>query len=547
MTDDANNDAESVAVDGGEILRAIGLVYNNMALYSPEHSVTKQSAEDAFKILSAELEKVDEISFTVDEGLLMIDDSLVELKNPLMRGFVDQLYSLEIGTFAIEKDMTSEDFLKLIELLGAKPEEMKALGGFRAALETVGIKTVQATTVRYEKVTEGDIVVSKDKLAEAAGLGEEQTESIVAFLKGDVAADDEAVAGAMKEASKDADKLGDLIMKAADVSQGTADIDGGETMAHLVAGCLRRTQDALMSDPSMKTQKGKKSLEKTLLLLEKDLIEKMRNSDGDVSEDDLAEISDSVGEMVDELRIDSLAGDYMKKRTAITSNEDKILRFIRTKGLDNVIDGDLGDKLTEGGLSLEGWQELLVKSGAARDGVGGGKEGDGSGASAIGHLTTLLAKMEESVESEVHDHTQQTAEELKSVLGQVDKEVQKLVVKTQQKILDIAKDIEEEEKAEAEGKPQKKRGGMTKKRLLEVLAEVIQELCQPLSVINCTVQMMVSRGLGEITDQQSDMLKLADESGQRLQMVIDKLVEITGLPATMNPDASIQESIFGKE
>ena len=101
-----------------------------------------------------------------------------------------------------------------------------------------------------------------------------------------------------------------------------------------------------------------------------------------------------------------------------------------------------------------------------------------------------------------------------------------------------------ENEAEAKGEPVPAGKKMPRKQLMELLAEIAQELCQPLAVINCSVDMIRGGSLGEVSSTQVEMLCLAAESGSKLQTLIDKLMQISGVPETRSPDASIQESLY---
>jgi len=125
-------------------------------------------------------------------------------------------------------------------------------------------------------------------------------------------------------------------------------------------------------------------------------------------------------------------------------------------------------------------------------------------------------------------------------------------VKTEQKINDLVQVIKaEEEGSGAEGgagaKPGESKTPMARKRLMVLLAEVVQELCQPLSVINCSIDMIKSKHLGEVTDPQLEMLNLASISGERVRILVDKLLELSGLPRTLTPNSGIQSSSYTPE
>ena len=74
---------------------------------------------------------------------------------------------------------------------------------------------------------------------------------------------------------------------------------------------------------------------------------------------------------------------------------------------------------------------------------------------------------------------------------------------------------------------------LTRKRMLTILAEIVQELCQPLSVINCALGTIGGGHLGDVTTAQADMLQLAGEGAAKIEVLIDNLRNISGLPDTL--------------
>ena len=552
--------------EAGEVVRVLGTIFSNSFLYGPQHGVTTKAVKDAFAVLGVVFGRGAELSVNLADDELIVNGMTLEQKNPLMRMFATHLQDLEISSFTISNELDWESFLKLVEVLNQKPDVMKASGGLAQCVSALGIKGIATKTVVYKAVTEDDEIVNKEKIEEVAkglaavGSGkagdgegegepgpmdEKASQTILAFLKGDVDASDKSLEKSVSAAANDASKLSELILQAAEIQRETAQIDGGESLSNMVVGCLRKTYDVLSQNKTSKTQKGKKNLHKMLMLVEKEILEKMRSmSEGVDFDSDF--FSEAIEEMEDEIKIDSLATDYMKKRNAIDSNEKKLLRFIKTKGLDKIEDTDLKDRLFEGGLDAAGWRELLVRSGAEGGGGGGGGGvpgiPGGGGLEVMGHLAVLLHQMENSI-AQAKEGSGGVAG-LDKVAEGVQKEIRGLVAKTEKKIFDLVDDMQKENAAEAIGQPVPEGKRMSRKRLMEILAEIAQELCQPLAVINCSVDMIRGGSLGEVAAAQVEMLSLASESGAKLQQLINKLMQISGVPDTRSPDASIQQSLY---
>ncbi|MBN2301529.1 MAG: hypothetical protein JXN60_03330 [Lentisphaerae bacterium] len=512
-----------------DLVRSWGLIFSNTFLYGPSHGVTVKAMADGYMIMTKCLAECPDITFQLtDDSRIIVNEQIVEQKNPLVRMFYTHLRELDILTFSIEQGMSEDAFKNLMEVLNAKPDEIRQLGGFAGTIASLGIQNVRAKKVSYQKVTEDEMVVDKDAM-DGADQAQAALEDVVAFLSGGGSEEKhEGVVKAVENAASDAEKFGDLIVQAAD-SEEKRDGSGaeGEDFADRVVKSLKRAFDGLSETSVIKTKKGRKSLIKTLTKLEKEILARIRNVKDGVNEEQVKKVSEAIETMTEELQIDELATEYVKKASAADENEKRLLKFMQAKGVDGLANIDLQERLISGGLSPDAWSDLLNKSGIA---------GSGGGIAAVGHLAMLLAEMEKNVgEGQLSD-----------VLEGVHAEVRKMVVRTERKILDLVESMRDEDEAGVETDAAAD-GKMTKRRMLTILAEIAQELCQPLAVMNCSIDMLKSGTIGQVNEQQTNMLSLALESGAKLGKLIDRLTKISGLPTTMSPDANIQRYLYEPE
>jgi len=537
-----------------EVIRLMGQIVNNAKLYGPDHKVTQASLETGFKFLSGVLATCQAISLTVSDGVLLSDGRPIDTKNPLVAAFAKQLISLDAAGFSLLQGMSYEDFIRLMQLVGTHPDKIKAMGGkFGDVLAQSNIQGIQARKVTYQRVTEEEVVVSKGKLEEALGGSGDGTgdglgiEQIIAFLKGEGTGNNEQIAGQIQAMASDAGQLADLILKAADVREGS-EFQGGETLGDIVVGCLRRAYEDLLKDPAARTQQGKKDLIKTLMLLQEDMIEKLRAAGGENAADAIESVQAAVEDMVADLKVDSLAAEYMKKRKGIETTETRILKFIKShedaKDSEVFLD-DLKERLIEGGLTPEGWRELIVKS------MEGGGEGEGGGAlPGAAELSALLQRLDQTArEGGAGEGTGAGAgggaEGIAGVIGEINRNLDQVTAAAEQRLRAIDRVA-----AELEAIPDRpkaddvRRIREARKEIFAALAELGQEFCQPLSVINSSIEMIKMGLLGPVSEPQKEMLDLAFTSGERLKHLADKLLSITGVPETATPDAGILGDIY---
>lgn len=520
-----------------ELVRHLGQIMSNSALYGPQHKVTQQAVSKGFEFLNGFLSKWERVSFSVTENSLLADGRQVEMRNTLMNALLKQLSAIEVGNFSLARGMTIDDFSKLMALLSTPPGKMKAMGSFSDALAKSGVSHVQARSMVYQLVTEEDVVVNKGELQDAlsgAGEGdngkggegndEKRVEQIIAFLKG--------TAGEMsmdiEQAAADTHQLADLILKAAEVSPEKARLENAETLGDIVVGCLRRAYQSMLQDPASKTQQGKKAIAKTLMLLQEDLLKGLRDLTGPAADQIAGMVADAVDEMNSELQVDALASDYVKKRKGVETTEKKILRFMKAAGQDNPEASEaLKDKLIEGGLDAQDWQQLLVKNAEAAL----AKTGGIAGAEALGSLLSQMNNLFDP--RKISSGKTLEEEQVSGLVTQLEREVATVTAETARKLDQLEKRIRD--------KPE-----MSREAMLAMLAEIGQEICQPLSVITCSIDMVRGKALGEVTPPQKEMLDLAAESGARVEMLGNKLIQISGVPKGMKPDAEILDDVYGR-
>jgi len=126
-------------------------------------------------------------------------------------------------------------------------------------------------------------------------------------------------------------------------------------------------------------------------------------------------------------------------------------------------------------------------------------------------------------------------------LQAVQQEVNRIILTAEKRIERLVNEVEggEQQQVGRESKP-----GISRKRLFEILAEIGQELCQPLAVINCSVDTILSGMLGDINKVQREMLALSADSAQKLKVLIDKIIDIAGVPDALVVNKEIQTSLY---
>lgn len=524
-----------------ELVHAFGAIFHN-TVHQSWLSVAdvNETLDRAFVIVEKALAEHNEITFSIAEGILKINKEPYALTTPSAELFADYLNKIEAHHFTIYSGMARLEFTGFIALLTSTAEEILERGGFYEAINSEQFKCIKAVKVSFQEVTEEETVISNREMEKK--LEDERLRAevdVLAMLEGSES-DDEGrmAASAHVLAGGDSGKMAGMIVQAAEKQHAAG---GGQgTQSGSVVTCLRRAFNGLMKDPSMTTQKGKKALMKTLRALEKDIHIQMGEN---LDEGDKALVSEAIEVMEDELKMDSIAAEYTKRLKSIEQSEKRILRFIKSQGLDDIEGSELSLKLSDAGLDVSGWHALLAKSkGTVED--RDMAESDAGTLSAVGNLAALLSHLQDDVKGKDAQPAEEKKEQLADHLAKVDQEVKAITAETEHKIQDLVKDIaaESDELEAADGQaPAGKR--MSRNKLLRALAEIVQELCQPLSVVSCSLGMVTSQALGEVPAAQLDMIKLAEENANRIDHLMNALKAISGIPDGHRPDAQSQDAI----
>lgn len=567
-----------MAASADQLVRSIGLILNNAAVYGTAHPVTGQSIRVCFELFQ-QAWTVGDIDFNLSESGLTVQHATVDLKNRLSQNFVEHLEARAISHFFVKPGMTLEQFQAFIEVLVAKPRELEQLDGFVGAVAAVGLAdVVVARKVVYMEVADNQTVVDKNKLevtgppgdrsgegggdADAAGAIAEAS----AFLRSDAGVSASG-AEAVRRIAADAAQLAELILHAANLRAAAPAAGAGkEALGDVLAECLWRTYQAMTGVPRFNTQKAKKQIQRTLASLERDLLRQLPALGEPVDAAAAEAVKEAVESITDDLTLDALAQEYTGKRQAISASEQRILRYLRRKQADDPNASELRQRLTAGGLDDQEWLELVVKSratmpvtAAANDsrgseGDGPGGRSDGVNSEVVKPLDALLMKLQADALANQGEQAPMghaatalppriSAETLKQDLHAVQVEVEHAIRRATESIDKLVVAVSEEDfsadKALHSDPPR-----MSRKHLLEIMAEIGQELCQPLTVISCSIDMIRTGNLGEVTALQQEMLSVSAENGHKLKTLIDRFVGIVGMPRGFGVDKEIQSSLY---
>ncbi len=522
------------------ILRSLGSVFDNRALYGSMHKVTIASLERAFETLTQALTNEATILFTITPDECHLNHHLVDHNVPIIGNLIDRLRAHEVSTLTLKQGLSADECIALVELISQTPAETAKEGGFATKLESDTFQHIESRKVTYVELTEEEVVTKKGSPPAAPEAQAERTASVMSYLgvhEEDVSAADTAVASEIQTLIENPSELGSLIVQSAGSSL-NMELPSSTPVAteelkifvDKIVTCLERTFNVLKTSKTARSQKGKKSIIKSLAALESNLCAVMQEVITPMDESDLAPISDAIESMTDELAIDALASEYLRKRKLIEASEERLLRYISRQG-SAIDDSDLKTKLLDGGLSSWNWETLLLSSGAETS-EGNALESLTKHMPEFKRLHDMLAQLAECF-SDVNEKSSLSPDEIKKMISQIEERVERLIENTRKRMENLASHVSEERTGNIIGGEELPKH--SRRQLLELIAEIVQELCQPLSVIQCSFDVLLTGQVAEVSQAQRELLSMAHRSAKRLDLLIHDLVAIVGTPADLVP------------
>ncbi len=541
------------------IVRALGSVFHNNRIYGARHNVTVMAMEHAYEELTAFLETHEQIQLTLSADGILVNEVPCESRSGLAQTVINVLRGWDVRDLTLEHGLTPDEFVRILQLLAQSPEKTLATGDFAQLLGSAAINHIRSRNVTLVEVADEEIVVDRDSQDAVSATDRALRDTrLMAFMEGAGDTGDGAIAADMRSVASAPAALGNLIINSAHQAVAGA-LPSPETrlgpedshaLVTKIVECLRRAFDALKNDPAAQTQKGKKDLSRTLAELERELREALETLVTNMADLDMVPVSVAIEEMTEELMVDALATEYLKKRRMIESSEKRLTRYVSRKGGTEELE-DLKARLMEGGLDEGGWSALLAQSSQPAE----PGEIPGRTASPKKARTVRPSRMD------AHRLTATTAELrilLDELVGAFDTAIGATDGARREKLRGLVNLVEEQIRA-AVGEAERRldrlghvvTGGaddgtatpevtharrLSRRELLEILSELVQELLQPLSVISCAFQVVAATATN-IGESEQDLLRLGHKSAERMAALISALGRIAGMPSSLTPRA----------
>lgn len=499
-----------------DVLSALGRALGAVSIYGFEHPSVVKFVDQTFELLQLALKDRKAFSIGTFDGKFTVNETPVTVLDVPIRTLEKKLTTLKISHLTFSRGMPKPELVKLLTLLCTSNDTQ-----MKEKLAGAGLNHIQMTDVKYVALRSGEQKTGSGggnarTGGEPAGATDRessvQISQIVAFLKGETGGSEENSREIRKMLS-DPEKLGQMILEAAAVRQAAGSARNGETMADLIVGCLRRTFDGLNAAPEFQSAQGKASLAKTMLLLEKTVLDRIRGSAGPERFDLERRIQAGIHSMESQRQFEVLSTYYAEQCKKRQSTEEKMLEFIRAQGEEKA-----REMFAASSIPFADWQQLIIKSHAA-GGSGSGAGGDLAAVATV--LERLAGLMSSSRPEEAQTAIREARREVADYTGRLGRQIEEI----------------EEQLQRPGSHPENARHPDREKLLLEI-SKLTLSIMQPLTVVNGSIEAALTA-----TDDslRKELLELAYQSGQTIQVMTGRMIALTGYPSLQEADGHLAE------
>lgn len=540
-------------------LSVFGKMLSIASIYGMNHPSVAGPLKDAYQALSDALNQDGRVLLGLFHKTLTVNDKMVSEYTVHLRALERRFIALNVPHLAFCSGMSLDELRQLVDALcqsgGAAGKSIMD------QLADANLDHIRADHVEYVAQHEGERLVGEDEedseasegtggetagQDEGKGDGKEeaeepppsiQIEQIMAFLKGGPSEQDPP-SDDLKNMLSDPEKLGQLIMESVSIRQSVQSLDNSESLADIVIGCLRRTYDGLSEQKKYKSAAGKASLHKAMLLLEKTVVDKIRNATGEEQPEVDEQILEALREAEEQRQVEILAARYAEQHKKITKAEMDILKYVRKHGEDKA-----RVLLESSPVPEQEWNRLMVQSrtgpadGSAEGGdpgadgdEGGGGEGRGDNID-MGALAIVLDKLET-----IMDLDNMPPELIKSAVEEVRENVEEATQQVETQIGKLEAQVEQHE-TEKTLPPDQRKSKKSRADLLLEISQLALKLSQPLTVITVSIDALLQDSTPP--DLHKDMLELAKESGACMKKLMKRLTALVGYPSMKEADQNL--------
>jgi len=134
------------------LVRDLGLLVNQVAIYGITHKVIQQQAIDFFNRLKPLAEAHGTVEFSLQGDKLAVNGEPDGIDMMSSRNLKEKMLLHKLPGLIFSKEIMQDEFMTLLSCLGKPPGKVQEMGGFEEVLKTSGMKGVSLLHFVYERV-----------------------------------------------------------------------------------------------------------------------------------------------------------------------------------------------------------------------------------------------------------------------------------------------------------------------------------------------------------------------------------------------------------
>jgi hypothetical protein len=311
------------------------------------------------------LTRTDEVVFRTAGGMLTVNGEAPKEMDRAMTTLVEQFQALRVGNVALRRGVTIDELERFVGVLATPAANVGEGDDFSAALAAQGVSHVGFRTVMYRELSDDDVVVSRralESVAEPAGstgpvvpVSDAQLATLLTGTDRGANTAGAAVNPANEELlsrlAEDTQRLAAVVLQVAR----TRPADEGSLTQALVHA-LNRAYDLWSRQDGAQTQTGKKRTQRNLRALEREVIGMLDSLPPQEQKVAAEAVRGTVGELEDDLRVDVLAAEYLKRLKAMEQTEKRLTRYLEHRGTEGAAPSELAERRWNPGERRRWWR-----------------------------------------------------------------------------------------------------------------------------------------------------------------------------------------------
>jgi hypothetical protein len=511
---DPQSSGKELSPEVRTLLMAIGRGLGTVSVYGTEHPSVKMSVTQTHQALQGALTS-GSIAIGTFNGTLTVNGEPVLVTDIPIKMLEKRLVSMKVSHLALHAGLTEEELQHLLTALCAPTGE-----AMKETLAKSGTRNIQMEDVKYVTLRNGEQKTGQGGGGSGSGEGDSgsgsgeraaaqaQLKQIIAFLKGDPGTS--ANLAQLKKALSDPQKLGQMILAAATVQQKETKEDLGD----LIISSLKRAYDGLSKESVFESAQGKATLAKTMLRVEQTILRKIQGPGSAASPGLDRRIQAEFRGMEKERQLDMLSTHYAEQCAKRDKTEQTMIQLIRPLGAEKA-----REHLMSAGIPPRDWKRLL------RECRGQSQPTPGNGPGHGGHTTELTDILEKL--GGLLQLAQSNPAGAKTAIMDARQGINSYTSLANAQIYDIETRIQESD-------------GKDRDKLILEISKLTLSLMQPLTVINGSIEAAL---ITPDPDLHRELLELAHESGQSLDTMTKRMMELTDYPELNEADDHLKDWI----